>query len=356
MDKLNVLVLARLRLHQGAFEEIAEVDPRISVKDGTDALVAELKKSARKEPRVRYFISEATLGGAQPLPGEQEDLDALLTETDVLFAGPLLPDRLLQRAPRLKWVHLAGTGIDAHLSSGIFDADLTVTNSRGIVAIPIAEHTLAFILMLAKDAPRLLDNKKKKNWDPFATREVRDRTVGIIGLGAIGSEVARLARGIGMRVVATRRSAERRESDVSGVDELYPSRELLSMLAESDFVVVAAPLTAETKKMIGVTQLKAMKPGAYLINVARGQIVDQLALVKALKGRWIAGAALDVFEAEPLPADSKLWELPNVILSYHMAGFADRHSQRVLAMFNENLRRYLAGEPMLNVVGRSKDY
>lgn len=186
--------------------------------------------------------------------------------------------------------------------------------------------------------------------------ELRDRTVGIIGLGAIGGEVARLAKGIGMKVIATRRSATRRESGVFGVDELYPYLDLLQMLSESDLVVIAAPLTAETRGMIGEAELRAMRPTAYLINVARGPIINQSALIKALREGWIAGAGLDVFETEPLPPDSELWDLPNVILSSHMAGSTDRRSQRVLGLFCENLRRYLAGEQLLNVIDRQQGY
>lgn len=356
MSKVNVVVLARLRLAHGYLDTIAAVDPRISVKDATELFAAELEKSGKKGPMVAYFLSEARLTPDRPRPGEHDDLDALLAEAEVIFGVLQFPERLLSRAPKLRWLHLASVGIDRHTSSGILDGNVIVTNSRGALAVDIAEHVLAFIFMLAKGAPRLFESKHDRRWDPFATLELRNRTLGIIGLGAVGSEVARLAGGIGMNVIATRKSAVKRASDTSGVNELYPVAQLPDLLARSDFVVITVPLTAETKGMFGETALRAMKPGAYLINVARGQIVDQTALVKGLKEGWIAGAALDVFETEPLPGDSELWQLPNVVLSYHMAGFADTHSQRIIGLFCENLKRYLAGEPLKNIVDKRREY
>ena len=248
--------------------------------------------------------------------------------------------------------------MERYLPTGVFDSDVIVTNSRGATALPIAEHTLAFMFMLARDVPRLLAAKQNRRWERFYTLELNRRTVGIIGLGAIGKEVARLAKSVGMKVIATKRSVKKRESGVLGIDELYPRSELLQMLSESDFVVVAASLTEETRGMISEAELRAMKSVAYLINIARGEIVDQGTLIKALREGWIAGAGLDVFETEPLPADSELWGLPNVILSSHISSWTDmdRRSQRVVGLFCENLRRYLAGEQLLNLVDREKGY
>ena len=354
MDKVNVLVVSRLDLRPGFLEKIAAVDPRISAKDGMGQLVAELRGKGKKGPLVDLLDNELKKVPVQQSSGTQEDFDAMLAQADVIFGIVLFPENLLQRAPKLRWVHIGGTGIDLYLSIGIFDGGITVTNSRGSLAIPIAEHVLAFMLMLARDAQRLLDNKRNRLWDTFLTQELRDRTVGIIGLGAIGSEVARLTRGLGMRVLATRLSATRRESGISGLDELYPPSELHQMLAESDYVIVAVPLTEETRNMISEAELSTMKSTACLINIARGKIVDQFALIKALKEGWIAGAGLDVFDYEPLPTDSELWELPNVYLSSHAAGATDRRSERILGLFCDNLRRYLAGEQMLNVIDLEK--
>ncbi len=354
MDKVNVLIISRLDLRLGFMDKIAALDPRISVKDGMGQFVAELRKTGRKGPLVDLLEHEVRKVPSQQTSGTQEDLDTMLAQADVIFGIVLFPENLLSRAPRLRWVHIGGTGIDLYLSTGIFDSNITVTNSRGSLAIPIAEHVLAFMLMLARDAQRLLDNKRNRLWDTFLSLELRDRTLGIIGLGAIGSEVARLTKGLGMRVLATRLSATSRTSDVSGVDELYPPSELHQMLSESDYVVVAVPLTEETKGMIAEAELRAMKSTACLINIARGKIVDQPALIKALKEGRIAGAGLDVFEYEPLPTDSELWGLPNVYLSSHAAGATDRRSERILNLFCDNLRRYLAGEQLLNVIDIKK--
>ncbi|MFC2005559.1 D-2-hydroxyacid dehydrogenase [Chloroflexota bacterium] len=356
MSKVNVLVVSQIGLHESYLEDIAVVDSRISAKDGIEQFVAELRRKGSRAPYVDRMEKQLSLRQNWQAPEPQEDLDTLLAQAEIIFGVALFPEDLLSRAPKLKWIHIGGTGIDLYLSTGIFEGNVTITNSRGVPAVPISEHVLGFMFMLAKNAERLLGNKQDRRWERFVTMELRDRTVGIIGLGAIGSEVARLAKGIGMRVLATRRSATGQQSKVFGVDEIYPPSNLLQMLSESDFVVVAAPLTAETMGLIGEAELRAMQPTAYLINIARGRIVDQSALIRALREGWIAGAGLDVFESEPLPADSELWELPNVLLSSHMAGSTDRRNQRVLGLFCDNLKRYLAGEQLLNVVDLQKGY
>jgi len=356
MHNVNVLVVSKMALSHDYLEDIAAADARISVKDGTEQFIAELQRKGRKGRLMNMLLEEVGREYNRQAPGAQEDLDAMLAQAEVIFGALLFPENLLARAPKLKWIHIGTVGINVYLSTGIFDGNVTVTNSKGSTAIPIAEHAIAFMFMLARNAPRLLDNKQNRRWEQFVTRELSDKTVGIIGLGAIGGEVARLAKGIGMKVLATRKSAAKRESGIFGVDELYPSSDLLQMLTESDFVVVAAALTEETERMIGERELRAMKPTAYVINVARGQIIDQAALIKALKEGGIAGAGLDVFESEPLPPDNELWELPNVILSSHSSAWTDRRSQRVVGLFGENLRRYLAGEQPLNVIDRQKGY
>ncbi|MFC1870556.1 D-2-hydroxyacid dehydrogenase, partial [Chloroflexota bacterium] len=226
---------------------------------------------------------------------------------------------------------------------------------RGAIASPMAEQVMCFIFALAKNVPHLLENKRHKQWERFMTMELYDRTVGIIGLGAVGGQVTRLAKGIGMRVIATEMAATRQGSNIWGVDELYPGHALLEMLPESDFVVVSAPLTTETRAMIGEKELRAMKPTAFLINVARGKLINEPVLIKALKEGWIAGAGLDVFETEPLPADSELWELPNVILSSHSSG-STANNPKLVGLFCQNLRRYLAGKQLINVVDKEKGF
>jgi len=369
-DQINILIVSSIDTLSGLTEEIAAVDTRLSVKDGTASFLAELRTQGRTGPwveRLAAVVAQTRQPGPPP-----EALDTLLAEAEIVYAMVLIPDNIRARAPKLRWIHIGNAGIEAFLSAGLVSpilggtrpaqpdktpkADIMLTNSRGVHAIGIAEHTMAFIFALAKAIPRLLAHQKSRRWERFVTPELRHKVVGIIGLGAIGSEIARLARGLGMIVIATKRSAAIRESNVSGVNELFPPADLRTVLAQSDFVVIAAPLTGETKDMVGEAELKSMKPTAYLINVARGEIVNQPALIEALVQGWIAGAGLDAFAFEPLPKESKLWELPNVILSPHMSGLTERRSGRLMGLFRENLQRYLAGRELLNLVDISKGY
>jgi phosphoglycerate dehydrogenase-like enzyme len=209
--------------------------------------------------------------------------------------------------------------------------------------------------MFAKKAPLCFQMQQKHEWKRFMPSVLRSKTVGIVGLGSIGREVARLSRAFGMRVVATRRSV-RKARRAGYADLLLPSGQLKQLLSESDYVVIATPLTPETTGLIGEAELRAMKPTACLINIARGGIVDEEALIRALKEKWIAGAGLDVTAREPLPADSPLWELDNVILSPHIAGGMEDYVMQATELFCDNLRRYLDGRKLRNVINKKKGY
>jgi phosphoglycerate dehydrogenase-like enzyme len=211
------------------------------------------------------------------------------------------------------------------------------------------------MLMFAKGAPGFLRAQARHEWLRYMPKELLGATVGIVGMGHIGEEVARLAKAFGCRIVATRRSVQAATRDALA-DELLPASELHRLLEVSDYVVLAVPLTPETHGMIGGAELRAMKPDAVLVNIARGAVVDEPALVEALRERLIAGAALDVFEREPLPEDSPLWELDNVIISPHISGGTEIYNQRAVDIFADNLRRYLAGEPLRNVVDPARGY
>jgi phosphoglycerate dehydrogenase-like enzyme len=232
---------------------------------------------------------------------------------------------------------------------------VTLTNVSGIHATPIGEFVLQLMLMFSKQAPLCFRLKEEKQWQRLGTTVLRSKTVGIVGLGHIGREVARLAKAFGMRVLATRRSVDRAGS-ARYVDLLLPPAQLPRLLSESDFVVICVPLTPETKGLIGERELRMTKPGAYLINVARGKIVKEEVLVKALEEKWIAGAGLDVFSTEPLPVDSRLWELPNVILSPHISGGMEDYLEQGTRIFCKNLRRYLSGRKLVNVVNKERGY
>jgi len=285
----------------------------------------------------------------------KERLDFLLAKAEVVYGWiHHLPRNIISRAPALKWLQVMSAGID-RLAEEILQSQVMVTNVSGIHRTPISEFAIHFMLCFAKQAPLCWQMKKEKKWQRFQPAVLRSQTVGIIGLGNIGKEIARLAKAFGMRVVATRRSA-RKVGRARYVDVVYPADQLRRLLPESDFVVLALPLTRETKKMIGEAELRAMKPGAYLINIARGEIMDEEALIRALEEKWIAGAGLDVFAAEPLPPESKLWELPNVIFSPHVSGGMPHYVRQATEIFCENLKRYLAGKKFIHVVDKKRGY
>jgi phosphoglycerate dehydrogenase-like enzyme len=195
----------------------------------------------------------------------------------------------------------------------------------------------------------------KHEWSRFAPRELSGKTVGIVGLGHIGAEVGRLAKAFGCRVIATKRSTTESHRALFA-DEIMPAAELHRLLGESDFVVLSMPLTPETRGMIGEAELRAMKPSAVLINIARGPVTVEAALVRALQESWIAGAALDVFDEEPLPPESPFWDMDNVIVTPHISGGTEIYNQRAVEIFAANLKRYLAGEPLENVVDPARGY
>jgi D-2-hydroxyacid dehydrogenase (NADP+) len=348
MEKVNVLIVSGTDLYPGALEKIAEISPRVSVKDGVRQFMAEQRRSGinwKQAERLEKDMSITKEG--------EEGLDALLAEAEVIFGRFTFSQDMLKKAPNLKWVHSTSVGIDS-ISTDFVKTNIIVTNSRGVPAIPIAEQALMLMFMLAKNAQRLVINKEKKLWERFDTLELRDKTVGLIGLGAIGSEIARLAKGVGMQVIATKRSLVTREEGIPGIDQMYPLGQLRELLEKSDFVTIAAPLTPETQGMIGEDEFKNMRKTAFIINIARGRIINESALIRALKENWIAGAGLDVFENEPLAANNELWVLPNVIISPHLSSNSEKRPYRSVALFCDNLRRYINREPMLNLIGQAR--
>lgn len=304
----------------------------------------------------------ASFGAKVPFPTQlqaltpRHEIEAALPDTDVLFgvmpSPPLDTIDLAGLAPRLRWIQstLAGPGgLDPALL-----ANVTVTTAAGVASVPIAEWVIAAMLMFAKGWPGLWRKQQAHAYDRFVPRELAGSTIGIVGLGAIGSEVATRAHAFGCRVIAMRRTVGAQPHPLA--DEMVPPSELHTLLRASDYVVLAAPLTDQTRGLIDAAALSSMKPDAVLINVARGGLVDEAALVDALRAGTIGGAALDVFAVEPLPADSPLWDLEQVILSPHISAGTDRYYERATALFCENLGRYLRGEPLANVVDPSRGY
>jgi len=330
VESINLLVTTAL--DEASLKQITIVSSRIKLTNVSELVQAEQKGDA----------------------AAKKQLDALLAVTEIIY-GFRLPENVIARAPKLKWFQTMSAGVDRFLDDKFRRSSVIMTSVSGIHTVPIGELVLELMLMLAKQASLAFQQKQQQQWKPFLPMVLRSKTVGIVGLGHIGREVARLAKAFGMRVVATRRSA-RQSQRARYVDRLFAPDQLLQLLSESDFVVLTLPLTKETHKIIGEAELRSMKPTAYLINVARGQVVDEEALARVLEEHRIAGAGLDVFTREPLPADSRLWKLPNVIISPHIAGYMENYSEQATAVFCENLRRYLGGKRLINVVGKERGY
>lgn len=291
--------------------------------------------------------------------GGYEGLDREIADAEVLFGWSLRPQQLLA-APKLRWVHSPAAAVHQLIFPEMVDSSVVLTNAREVHGPVVAEHAIAMVLALAKRLPSAMHSQQRRAWGQQAMweerprpREVQDATLGLIGLGSIGREVAKRARALGMRVVAVR---EHPEKGGEGVDAVHGPADLNRMLAEADYVVIAAPITSATQSLFDSARLAHMKPDAYLINVSRGQLVDEGALAEALRQKKIAGAALDVFSVEPLPPDSPLWGLDNLLITPHTAAVTEKLWERHYQLMRENLRRYLAGEALLGVVDKKKGY
>ena|SRR5579859_1443171 len=315
-------------------------------------------------PDLQFHVQSTDYAGAIP--------DDLWQEVEILYSfASTLPSQV--QAPRLRWVQLYSAGANHIVKQPLFQTPVIFTTASGVHAVTMAEYVFTVMLSWFHHFPLMLEWQQKGQWPPEAQRsslftpeELRGKTIGIVGYGSIGREVARLATAFGMRVLAMQQSADHRDhgfifpgiGDPQGnlPDHYYTSDQLHAMLRESDIVLVAVPLTPKTRGMLDDAAFQAMKPTAFLINIARGDICDEAALVRALQKKQIAGAALDVFHQEPLPANSILWRLPNVYISPHITGFTSRYEERVTMIFAENLRRYQAGEPLYNIVDKERGY
>ena len=269
-------------------------------------------------------------------------------------AGELLRD-VLAMTPHVRWVHSRSAGLDSVLFPELVEHHVTLTNGRGVFSEPLGEFAIAAALFFAKDLRRMVRSHAAGVWDQFDIELIAGRTLGVVGYGDIGRAVARRAKAMGMRVVAVRRRPELSRGD-SDVDEVYSPERLREMLAGCDYVVVSAPLTAETRSMISAGELAVMKRTAVLVNVGRGPVVDEPALVDALERGAIRGAALDVFDQEPLPDGHPFYKLENVLLSPHCADHTPDWLERAMRFFLENFERYRTGRPLLNVVDKSLGY
>jgi phosphoglycerate dehydrogenase-like enzyme len=299
-----------------------------------------------------------------------EDMLPLLGEPEVLYT--FFADFAPEQAPNLRWVQLSSAGIDHVMGKPLMASFIPIATTSGIHAIPIAEYTFGSMLAFARKFPQMFALQQRHEWpqgrwDALLGAELRGRTIGIIGYGSIGREIGRIAKAFGMNVLASKRSPQRREDGgwvvpgagdphMEHVSRVFGADQLEEMVAQCDFVVAALPLTKDTECIIGEPVLRAMRPTTYFVNISRGGVVDEEALIRALREGWIAGAGLDVFRQEPLPPESPFYSMPNVILTPHISGASAAYDDRATEMFAENLRRYLAGEPLLNLVDRQRGY
>ena len=276
---------------------------------------------------------------------------AWLTEADVLFdVDRRLAPELPQLAPSLRWIQATSSGIGPFVkSTGLDRSGIRITNAAGIHAVPLAEHTLLSLLYFVKDLPARARDQRAHVWECYCGRELRGMTAGIVGLGAVGTEVARTLRAVGVRVVGVRRTPVDDPAALN-VDEATTPDRLHELLPRCDALVLIAPHTPATEGLIGARELALLPAGAILVNIARGALVDEEALASALRSGHLGGAALDVARVEPLPADSPLWDLPNVLITAHSASTVERENERLTDLFVENLRRFRAGEPLINEV------
>lgn len=282
-------------------------------------------------------------------------LEAHIAEADAVIGA--VPPALLPRAARLRWVTSTGAGGDAFATPAYRDRpDVVATTVSGVHTASVPEQALAMLLAFARRLPEQILNQKGPHrfyW-PTGMFEIEGQTMAVLGLGSIGEALARKARGLGMRVTGWRRSD--RPAPEGLLDRQYARADLHGALHDADHVVVTLPLTAETRGLIGAAELRAMKPTAHLFNVGRGPIVDSRALLDALTGRVIAGAGIDVTDPEPLPPGDALWDAPNLILLTHYGGLTPKYGPRAYEIIAGNLRRFLRGEPLRNVVDKSLGY
>ncbi len=341
--RVQVLIGSPLEAH--LVEQIRRVDPRLDVIYRPDLL-----------GKPRYHGDH--IAPMERTPSQEAEWERLMAGTEVMFdVYRPSSSNLPQRAPRLRWIQFTSSGVGGFVRQyGLADSPIVITNAAGIHSTPLAEFVLLAALYFAKDMPRVLAEQRRHRWERFASRTVRGKTLGIIGLGAVGSEVARLARAAGMRVVGTKRTTQGAGPEMYNVDALYPHEDLGAILAESDYLVVSVPLTPETVGLVGEPQIATMKQGAVLINISRGTVVDEPALIQALKSGQITGAALDVFAEEPLPADSPFWDMPNVLVTPHSMSTAVGENEQIVELFIDNLHRYLAGQPLRNLFDRARGY
>jgi phosphoglycerate dehydrogenase-like enzyme len=292
-----------------------------------------------------------------------DELSVHLADAEILCSY-IIPANWRTLAPRLRWLQFPGAGVDSLAATGLLDANsgVLVTTAAGIHAETISEYVFGSMLMFNWNWPKMIRLQEEHVWARSATwyhlggRELAGQTLGIIGLGNIGRRIAQLGHAFGMRVLGTRRSIHNAGDKELAVDQTFPPEQLHELLRLSDYIVISVPLTQETEKLIGEAELHIMRRNAYLVNIARGRVIDEQALIIALREGWIAGAGLDVTEEEPLPSDSPLYSMPNVILTPHISGNSAHYDTRLARLFADNLKRYRTKQQLQNRYEPSRGY
>lgn len=321
-------------------------------------VVAETPVTAEQAARIEELLQPHDgrfVNGLKDLEGQE--LARTLAETDIMFVRQLKSENV-KAASQLKWLHIPWVGVNMALADpAIRDSQAIMTNGAGIIGAVVADQTMAFILAFARQLPLLFESQKRKEWNQRGTvgkaDTLENKTCGIIGYGNIGTEIGKRCKGFGMRVVATRTNPQ---APSEYADEVLSNEQLPELLAQSDYVVVTAPLTPQTKGLLGKEEFKQMKRSAVLVNIARGQLIKEDEMIEALRDGTIAGAGLDVFEKEPLPTESPLWEMENVIVTPHSGGVFEKLEENSFNFFYEQLERYLKGEKLKNIVDKQRGY
>jgi phosphoglycerate dehydrogenase-like enzyme len=311
-----------------------------------------------KSPDPTLAVLEPPPAGVRFVVGYAPEDFAGAPPADAIFVcsvGRKLVEPVLGLSPGARWIHSRSAGVEHLMFPALIDHKAPLTNARGVYSASLGEFVMAAVLFFAKDFPRMRRSQAARVWDPFDVDWARGKTLGIVGYGDIGRAAAERARAFGMRILATRRNLDAVKRDPL-VDEAVPLEARADLFARADYVVVATPLTAQTRGLVGVAEIGAMKPSGVLINVGRGPVIDEEALVAALREGRIRGAALDVFTTEPLPADHPFYAFENVLLSPHCADNTPGWLESSMRFFLENLDHFRAGRPLMNLVDKGQGY
>jgi phosphoglycerate dehydrogenase-like enzyme len=335
----NVLIASYLETHH--VDRIRNVDPRINVINEPDLIAPQ-----------RYPADH--IGGPFRRSVRQEKKwKSLLKTADILFDFDRTHyEDLPELAPNIKWIQTSSSGIGQTIKRNRYDVrmpDTIFTSARGVHDQPLAEFCLMVMLAFNKKFLSMIESQKMKHWERFAGTDLRNRTIGIIGMGKVGLEVARLSKCFGMTVLGMKRKVESINPSSLHLDELFSKDEISKILPRSEYLVIITPHTPETEKMMGEKQLNMLPKGAILINIGRGAVIDESALINVLRSGHLGGAGLDVFEVEPLPESSLLWEMDNVIISPHSGSTSDSENALITDIFCRNIKNYLEGESMVNI-------